>query len=296
MYVGDVGGSPRTKRGDHLPAGRPEPRRQPRLELLLRDRRRVGLHPLQLLPAGLPVPERPRRRDRRIRGARPGAAVLRRQVPVRPLQQREHRVARPERRASRRTTPSSTCPPSPASVRTAWGTCTRVAHRCGLPARRERRQPSRETSIGVRPAGRGGRCPRVITNQLFIVEKPGRVQSRGLRPGRARCSTSASLVHGCADAEEGLLAWRCRRGLRHEPRRMFVFYVDNGGDLQVDEVPRRRAHASADNPARPGRQPQRRPAPVRARRRALPLNRATAAPRAIPRATPRTRTRCSARS
>ena len=87
---------------------------------------------------------------------------------------------------------------------------------------------------------------------------------------------------GDTGGEEGLLALAVAPDYATSGR-VFAFYTDNGGDLQLDEFRRterqsgalRPIHppAGADHPARPGRQPQRRPAAVRPRPQALPLHR-----------------------
>jgi glucose/arabinose dehydrogenase len=70
------------------------------------------------------------------------------------------------------------------------------------------------------------------SSQLFIVEKPGRIQ-RWTPSGTTEFLDISSRVQ-TADAEEGLLALAVSPDYATS-HRIFVFYVDDGSDLQLDE-------------------------------------------------------------
>ncbi len=68
-------------------------------------------------------------------------------------------------------------------------------------------------------------------NQLFIVEKPGRVLLRTPAGTSEFLNLTAQVQDG---GEQGLLALAVSPDYATS-HRVFVFYVDNGGDLQLDE-------------------------------------------------------------
>jgi glucose/arabinose dehydrogenase len=84
------------------------------------------------------------------------------------------------------------------------------------------------------------------SERLFIVEKPGRVQ---LRTG-----TQVSLFLDIADlvgdagGEEGLLAFAVAPDYASSGR-VFAFYTDNAGDLQLDEFRRTASSPARSDPA-----------------------------------------------
>ncbi len=89
-----------------------------------------------------------------------------------------------------------------------------------------------KTSIGNFDQPVAVAAPPGETNQLFIVEKPGRVQ-RWTPSGTTEFLDISSRVQ-TADTEEGLLALAVSPDYA-TTHRIFVFYVDDGSDLQVDE-------------------------------------------------------------
>ena len=135
-------------------------------------------------------------------------------------------------------------------------------------------------------------APRNETNNVYVVEKPGRI--RVIVSGQLRARPFLDITRLVLDSgEQGLL------GLAFSPnyatnRRFYVDYTDRNGDARIVEyqVARPRAlarEAAADLlPERSVSEPQRRPARLRARRVPLHRERATAAPAATPRTAPRT--------
>lgn len=88
-----------------------------------------------------------------------------------------------------------------------------------------------KTSIGTFDQPVAVAAPTGDPNQLFIVEKPGRVQLR-TAAGVSQFLDISSLVQD--GGEQGLLALAVAPDYAATGR-VFVFYTDNGGDLQVDE-------------------------------------------------------------
>jgi hypothetical protein len=88
-----------------------------------------------------------------------------------------------------------------------------------------------KTSIGSFDQPVAVAAPPGDPNQLFIVEKPGRVQRR-TPSGTSQFLDISSLVQD--GGEQGLLALAVSPDYATS-HRVFVFYTDNGGNLQVDE-------------------------------------------------------------
>ncbi|MEA2332583.1 MAG: hypothetical protein QOH58_2721 [Thermoleophilaceae bacterium] len=80
------------------------------------------------------------------------------------------------------------------------------------------------------------------TERLFIVEKPGRIKIR--TAGQVSDFLDISGLVGDAGGEEGLLAFAVAPDYASSGR-VFAFYTDNAGDLQLDEFRR-----TADGPDR----------------------------------------------
>ena len=285
-YVGDVGG---IQRGDHCTSRRPGPRRELRLELLLRDRQSgAAARPSGLRRAALRVPEQPGRGDRRLRGARPVAAVVRRAATCSPLQPGEMIDARP---AARRRPPDAT-PASTSPNISGFGE-DGVGHLYATSLRRRRSPARRRTRAGD---ARARRASAPFDQPVAVAAAPGEHRTSsssrrsrgacvdGRRPARAASSTSAtgSPIGG----EQGLLSVAVAPDYATSGR-LFVFYTDNGGDIQIDEVTRRRpAHPRADAPARPGRATTTAASCSSGRTMRSTSRPATAAPRAIRRQRP----------
>ena len=281
-----------SSRGQHLG-------REPGLELLLGHIGEVGLHAGQLPPARAHLPERTGRRDRRLRGARPGPARIRRPLPVRPAQHRHlpargerQRDAEGERRGAVRLRRGRRRPPLRHLPEPARSTGSPRTAPTSSP-------PASATSISRSPWPRR----RATTDRLFVVEKTGIVK---LRTG-AQVSDFLDLTLAGHDRRRraGPARVRARARLRDQRARVRLLH------RQVERPPARRvpphrhrprpqrpghAPADPDDPARPGPEPQRRPAPVRPRTGCSTCRPATAARRAIPRATPRASRRCWGRS
>jgi len=93
-------------------------------------------------------------------------------------------------------------------------------------------------------------APRGDPSRLFIVEKPGRIQ---LRTG-AQVSLFLDITNlvGDSGGEEGLLAFAVAPDYATSGR-VFAFYTDNAGDLQLDEF--RRTAGAPDRSDRATRRP-----------------------------------------
>ena len=143
-------------------------------------------------------------------------------------------------------TRGSTSRTSRASERTAWATCTRPR----WPARVYRLGQNAggtltKTSIGDFNQPVAVAAPPGDPNQLFIVEKPGRV----LLHTPAGTNQFLNLTSRVEDGgEQGLLALAVSPDYA-VTHRVFVFYDDNGGDLQLDEYRGRRPDARDHDPA-----------------------------------------------
>jgi glucose/arabinose dehydrogenase len=87
-------------------------------------------------------------------------------------------------------------------------------------------------------------------SRLFVVEKAGRVQLR--RNGSTAQFIDLSALVGDTGGEEGLLAMAVAPDYATSGR-VFVFYTDNGGDLQLDEF--RRTSTSPEQAAVSSRRP-----------------------------------------
>ncbi len=294
VYVGDVGGI--NEEVTYIPRGELR-RRQPRLELLLRH----GGQQTGCTPAGnyvAPTYEYRSGPDVVIGGyvvRDPSLPVVRRPLPVRPLRQREHRRRSAPTLPRRPSTRGSTCRACPASARTARAICTRRRSAAGCTGSVRAAGSSAKTpaSAAFDAAAWRWRPRRATTNELFIAEKAGRVE-RWTPSGTSEVLDIRDLVED--GGEQGLLSVAVSPDYATSGR-LFIFYMDNGGRLQVGELARTRdAHTGADGPARPGRRTT-----TAASCCSVPTERstcrpATAARRATPRATRRTRTRCSGRS
>ena len=137
---------------------------------------------------------------------------------------------------------------------------------------------------------------------LFVVEQRGRVQvlRDGQRLDRPFLDLTDRVRYG---GEQGLLS------IAFDPRyaknrRFYVYFTNRNGDIEVDGFRRKRSSETraGGRLAQPGdqdrapelREPQRRPAPVRARRVPLHGHRRRRLGAATPTVTPRTATSCSA--
>jgi glucose/arabinose dehydrogenase len=89
-----------------------------------------------------------------------------------------------------------------------------------------------KTSIGSFDQPVAVAAPPGDPNQLFVVERPGRIQ-RVTSSGTTQFLDISSRVLS-ADAEEGLLSMAVAADYATS-HRVFVFYVDDGSDLQLDE-------------------------------------------------------------
>jgi hypothetical protein len=75
-------------------------------------------------------------------------------------------------------------------------------------------------------------APPSVTDELFVAEKPGRLM-RWTPSGKSVVIDMESLVED--DGEQGLLSVAAAPDYATS-HRLFVFYVDNGGDLQVEQL------------------------------------------------------------
>jgi glucose/arabinose dehydrogenase len=89
-------------------------------------------------------------------------------------------------------------------------------------------------------------APRGDPDRLFIVEKPGLIQ---LRTG-SQVSLFLDITHlvGDSGGEEGLLAFAVAPDYAASGR-VFAFYTDNAGDLQLDEFTRTAGGPDRSDPA-----------------------------------------------
>ena len=108
-----------------------------------------------------------------------------------------------------------------------------------------------------------------VTDELFVAEKPGRLM-RWTPSGTNEVLDIRSLVQDGRRA--GTAVGGRRAGLRRNGARLRLLRGQRRGP-PGRRAPRGRPHTRADDPARPGLKPQRRPAAVRPGRRALPVDR-----------------------
>ena len=188
-----------------------------------------GCVPVQLLPAHVPVPERPGCRDRRLHRARPGAAVVRGPVPVRPLRHRDHHEARATGGAAGRRHGLNIANVSGFGEDGVGHLYATSLAGAGLPARRERRDLTK-TSIGSFTQPVSVAAAPGVTDELFIAEKPGRL-IRLDAIGHQRGDRHAQ--HRGRQRRAGAAVGGGRARTTPPAGRLFLFYTDNGGDLQV---------------------------------------------------------------
>ena len=218
----------------------------------------------------------------------PALPALRRPLPVRPLDNGDHPLAGANARPPTTDTGLTSRRVGLRGGRHRATSTSNLAPRRGLPARAERRQPDHDAASATFDQPLAGSRPRPGDTDAAVRRREDR-QGQLIAHGAVRPTPSSTSRASC---QHGRRAGPARRS----PSRPTTRPAAGSSSLheQGQRPPARRVQAhrrrsrrrrpghappDAHHPARPGRQPQRRPAPVRARRRASTCRPATAAPR-----------------